>query len=128
MGPPAGKPIELQIGRIEALQELGGELVDPCIEIGGSTLRLPINLKPEQYAEIGDPWSSRDDRLCRVFDADGNELSRVNLESQVIIPQGQLDLRLHAQGEPAARAKVTLLLEASSALSTLNVRVTRVER
>lgn len=111
LAPPAGKPIELQIGRIEALQELGGELVEPRIEVGGRTLRLPITLKPEQYAEIGDPWSSRDDRLCRVFDADGNELSRVTLESQALIPQGQLDLRLSSEGMPTGRARVTLLLE-----------------
>ena len=77
--PPPGQPVDLCLGRIEALRELGGELVEPEIRVGERALRLPVTLRPEQYLETGDPWGSREPGICRVFDADGNELKRINV-------------------------------------------------
>ncbi|NLY02282.1 MAG: hypothetical protein GXY83_39860 [Rhodopirellula sp.] len=111
LNPPAGKQVELRLGRIEALQGLGGELVKPDIQVGNQSLHLPVNLLPEQYLETGDPWESRDPGLCRVFDADGNELKRIKLGPSLSLESGPVSLRLHAEGSPTARAKVTLLLE-----------------
>ena len=34
LNPPAGKQVDLRLGRIEALQELGGELAEPTIQFG----------------------------------------------------------------------------------------------
>ena len=109
--PPPGKPIDLCLGRIEALKELGGELVEPEIHVGERSLHLPVTLQPEQYLEIGDPWGSRDPGVCRVFDADGRELKRIKPGSPLNLEPGPVSCRLSARGTPAARARITLLLE-----------------
>lgn len=75
---------------------------------------MPVNLLPEQYLETGDPWVSRNPGLCRVFDADGNELKRIKLEPSPSLTSGPVSIRLRAGGSPTARAKVTLLLEGTA--------------
>ncbi len=109
--PPPGKQVDLRLGRIEALTELGGELVEPEIRVGERSLHLPVTLQPEQYLEIGDPWGSRDPGVCRVFDADGNELKRINAGPPLNVQPGPVSCRVSARGTPAARARITLLLE-----------------
>ncbi len=109
--PPPGHPVDLCLGRIEALRELGGELVEPEIRVGERALRLPVTLQPEQYLETGDPWGSREPGVCRVFDADGNELKRINVEPLLKLDPGPVSWRFSAQGSSAARARITLFLE-----------------
>jgi hypothetical protein len=110
LNPPRGKSVELLIGRIEALKETGGRLENPRIALGNAALDLPVTLEPEQYLETGDLWSSGDAFLCRVFDADGNELRRVTLPGPLpTIPAGETSLRFSTGGQPPARAKVTIM-------------------
>jgi len=111
LSPPRGKNVELCIGRIEALKEIGGALENPCVVVGDSKVELPVRLEPEQYLETGDLWGTRAPALCRVFDADGNELRRLTLAGALpAVPAGETSLRFSAGGEPPARAKVTIML------------------
>ena len=93
--PPEGKNVELRLGRIEALQELGGMLVHPRLSVGKETFEIPVTLHSEQYLETGDLWGSGDPQVCRVFDADGHQLQRLKLAAPVpTVPAGKLSLQL----------------------------------
>jgi hypothetical protein len=45
------------------------------------------------------------------FDADGNELKRINPGPPLNVQPGPVSCRVSARGTPAARARITLLLE-----------------
>ena len=109
LDPPRGRNVELELGRIEALYETGGQLVNPRIVLGGAAMELPVALEPEQYLETGDWWGTRDPAVCRVFDADGNELRRLTLPDPPELPAGTSAVRFEAAGQ-AARGKVTAML------------------
>lgn len=108
LNPPRGRNVELELGRIEALRETGGQLVQPRITVGSTAMDLPVTLEPEQYLETGHWWGTPNPSLCRVFDPDGNELRRLTLPVPPQVPAGNATLRLDAQGQ--ARAKVTVML------------------
>jgi hypothetical protein len=108
--PPADKPVELRIGRIEALAERGGRVDQPRVRVGDQELRLPAVLEPGQYLETGDLWGTRDPQVCRVFDDRGNQLARLRLENVPTVPPGPTPLGVAWGGQPAARAKVTAIL------------------
>ena len=111
LNPPRGKSVELLIGRIEALKEIGGGLENLQLTVGGASITLPVTLEPEQYLETSDLWNTRDPAACRVFDAGGNELRRLTLPGPLpTIPAGETSLRFSIGGQPAARAKVTVVL------------------
>jgi len=109
--PPEGKQVDLRLGRIEALKELGGTLANPRLTVGDQTLELPVTLRSEQYLETGDLWGSGEPNVCRVFDASGNQLQRLKLAgSMPTVPSGKVPLHLSPQGQPPGRAKATLFL------------------
>ena len=111
VAPPEGKNVELRLGRIEALKEIGGTLANPRIGVGNQTLELPVTLHSEQYLETGDLWGTGDPNVCRVFDSSGNQLQRLRLAGPLpTVPPGKLALRLSPQGQLPARAKATLIL------------------
>lgn len=109
LDPPRGKALELLVGRIEALEELGGRVTQPQIRIGTDEFRLPADLEPGQYLETGDLWGSRDPRVLRVFDANGRELSRQRLDRVPDLAAGQLSVGMRWAGQPAAQARITLM-------------------
>lgn len=111
LNPPRDKPVDLRLGRIEALRELDSRLLQPEIRIGDQSLRLPVALRPEHYVETGDLWGSHDPGVWRVFDADGKQLERGRLETVPNLKAGRVSLQLSASGSPGARSKVTVLLE-----------------
>jgi hypothetical protein len=114
LNPPLGRNVELLLGRIEALAEIGGSLVNPQITVGGASLELPLTIQPEQYAETGDLWGARDPSICRLFDPNGQELSRVVLQPQPpATPAGQSAVQFSSSGQLVARAKVTVILLSS---------------
>ncbi len=110
LNPPRGRKVELEIGRIEALKEIGGKLADIRLAVAGAIMQLPVSLEPEQYLETGDPWGDPNPRVCRVFDANGKELQRLMLAAVPDVPAGECDISLEAAGKPLARAKVTVML------------------
>lgn len=109
LNPPRGRNVDLGIGRIEALRETGGQLVNPRIVVGGAAMELPVALEPEQYLETGDWWGTCDPAVCRVFDADGNEMRRLTLPDPPELPAGNSTLRFEAGGR-SARGRVTGML------------------
>jgi hypothetical protein len=122
LNPPVGKGVDLEIGRIEALKELGGQLRNPTLSILASSLppgegqretvtcAIPIQLAHGQLLETGDLWGSRYPSVCRVFDGDGNELNRFTLPKPLPrIAPGSNRVRFSATGNPRARAKVTIM-------------------
>lgn len=112
LNPPRGGNVDLQLGRIEALREVGGQLVNPRITVGGAALTLPVALEPEQYLETGDLWASRDPAVCRIFDADGQERRRLKLDGLLPgVPAAASTIRFQNEAKLSARARVTLLLE-----------------
>ena len=113
LNPPRGRTVALELGRIEALREIDGQLVKPRIVIGSSTMALPATLEPEQYLETGDRWGTREPRFCRVFNADGKELRRFKLAAPPVLPAGMSTIRFESEGQPSARAKVTVMLKGS---------------
>lgn len=108
--PPPGRPVDLRIGRIEALAELGGRVEQPRLTVGDQELRLPVALEPGQYLETGDLWGTLDPHACRVFDAHGKELTRHRVEHVPTVPQGPASLHVGWGGQPPARAKATVIL------------------
>jgi hypothetical protein len=120
--PPVGKEVDLRIGRIEAIQEVGGSLVNirvvcgaaplpPAGQTRGPSLAIPGSLEPGQSLETGDPWSTLDSSTLRIFDGDGNQLHRAALPAPPpLVPAGNTAICFSAQGHPAARAKVTVML------------------
>jgi len=111
LNPPPSKNVELLLGRIEALREIGGRLVNPRLTIGGATVDLPATLEPEQYLETGDLWATRDPAVCRSFDPDGVELRRTVLKAvPPTVPAGASEVRFTAAAPAMARAKVTVML------------------
>jgi len=109
--PPEGKNVELRLGRIEALREMGGTLTNPRLSVGHETFGLPVTLQSEQYLETGDLWGSGDPQVCRVFDPNGNQLQRLKLAGPLpTVPKGKLSLQFCPQGQPAARARATVIL------------------
>lgn len=116
LNPPRGKNLELLLGRIEALTEIGGHLVNPRLTVAGAPLVLPVTLEPEQYLETGDLWDGRDPGLCRVFDPNGQELRRLTLKAAPpAVPAGRSEIQFSTPGQASARAKVTVILLGSSA-------------
>jgi hypothetical protein len=119
---PAGKPVELRIGRIEALREIGGGLAGVRISAGASPpvpgsqaaeapLAIPARLEAGQSLETGDLWGSLDPAVLRVFDGDGNQLHRAAIPTPPpVVPAGNVTVRFSADGTPAARARVTVVL------------------
>jgi len=65
---------------------------------------------PGQYLETGDLWGGLDPQVCRRFDADGKQLDRLRTASVPRVPPGLTALRAQWTGQPAARAKVTVML------------------
>ncbi len=111
LDPPEGKSIELRLGRIEAVKEIGGTLANPRITVGNQTLDLPVTLRSEQYLETGDLWGAGEVNVCRIFDQSGNQLQRLKLAGPLpTVPAGKLALQLSPQGQPPARARTTLIL------------------
>jgi hypothetical protein len=109
--PPEGKNVELRLGRLEALTEMGGTLTNPRLSVGNQTLELPVTLHGEQYLETGDLWNSGDPNVCRVFNQDGRELQILKLASPFpTLARGKLSLQLRPQGQPPARARATVIL------------------
>ena len=111
LNPPSGRNVAVELGRIEALSENGGQLVNPRVVLGGATWTLPVTLAPEQYLETGDWWNTREPACCRVFDADGRELRRLQLDAPPVLPVGASAVRFESEGPAPARAKVTLMLK-----------------
>ncbi len=110
LNPPRGKPIDLLLGRIEALAELGGRLSQPRIQLGQQELRLPAELESGQYLETGDLWGTRDPQVLRTFDSHGGPMSRIRLSPVPTLSAGAATLRLGWSGHPSARAKLTVML------------------
>jgi hypothetical protein len=119
---PVGKPVDLRIGRIEGLREIGGSLANvrtwagapPLLsgdQTAGKSLAISARLEPGQSLETGDLWGSLDPAALRVFDGDGNQLYRATLPSvPPVVPAGNATIRFSADGAPAARARVTVML------------------
>jgi hypothetical protein len=111
LNPPSGRNVAVELGRIEALRETGGQLANPRVIIGGATWALPVTLASEQYLETGDWWGTREPATCRVFDADGRELRRLQLDAPPALPAGASTVRFESEGPTPARAKVTIMLK-----------------
>jgi hypothetical protein len=120
--PPVGKQVDLRIGRIEALREVGGSLInirvacgaaplDPASQARGASLAIPDSLEPGQSLETGDLWGNLDPSALRIFDGDGNQLRRAAFPAPPpVVPTGTAAISFSAQGQPAARVKVTVML------------------
>ena len=120
--PPVGKQVDLRIGRIEAIQEVRGSLVNIRIDCGAAPLRaagqtrgrslaISATLEPEQSVETGDLWGRFDPSALRIFDGDGIQLHRAVLPfPPPVVPTGDAAISFSAHGHPAARAKVTVML------------------
>jgi len=62
--------VRVRVLLVEALRESDARLCNPVISIGKTTMRLPVELRTDDYAE----FSGTGD--VRVFDANGKQLTK----------------------------------------------------
>ena len=89
---PVGKEVTVHVGRIEALREIQSALVNPVIEVGGHTLRLPVTIQPDEMIELG-PGG-----VCTVYDRDNHQKQKIELTGVPVIQAGENTVRLRADG------------------------------
>jgi hypothetical protein len=102
---PPGKQVKCGIGPVKALPMLSGSIKDPAINLNGTSLVLPCELKSGSWLECS---SSGD---CIIYGAKGETLGRVTPSAGVPMVRAghnQLQFSCSATNGPSPRVKVTL--------------------
>jgi hypothetical protein len=89
---PVGKEVAVHVGRIEALREVPSALVNPVIEVGDQSLRLPVAVQPDEMIELG-PGGA-----CTLYDRDNHPKQKIELTGVPVVRAGENTLRLRAEG------------------------------
>jgi hypothetical protein len=101
---PAGGKVACWIGRIEALEERPWPLRSPSLGVAGTSLTLPVSLKPDEYLEMD--WAGQ----CRHFDPNGGLLGQVVPQGGIRLAPGKnrVAFSCASAAEASRRAEVTL--------------------
>lgn len=104
---PVDKEVTVHLGRIEALREVPGPLVEPTIKVGEGSVRFPVSLEPDEMIELSP------DGVCVLYDRTNNQKQRIELSGAVpALKPGENTLRLRA-GDAASFAYVTPIVRGS---------------
>lgn len=103
-GLPGGAKAACWIGRIEALEERPWPLRAPSLRVAGTSLTLPVSLKPDEYLEMD--WAGQ----CRHFDPNGGLLGQVAPQGAIRLTAGEnrVAFSCASAAEASTRAEVTL--------------------
>jgi hypothetical protein len=104
---PPGQTVTVAVGQVEALPLVSAVIRNPTIEVGGKTVRFPVEIETGSYLELRPPAE------CRVYGPTGALLREVRPEGEVpLLGSGENRLRFRCDGPPGIRPRARVTVSA----------------